>query len=297
MANVLEGLLDTDDGEDLVTGSGLAVGVSTTDDGFALAHKPLDTHPAVALLGFTAPEEWIAFGIVTRGTTRPLPATRLPATPLPPGPGALKPNTRIGLVHLVGRDNSSLSRFIPKPGETIELGEGAEGAIHDTCLRVLGLPTAPPPCSPLVYWANCWLQAVAATAAAADAALDWDAAARLHPAIELIAKHEPELVDDAVDQLVGIGRVLVAARPWDTMRQEWATGDGHAGLTAAELLWMDTGCFARWCLGTLADPDRLLEGCAEGLTADALDRLRATLDAWDLPQAPFWQEAEGETER
>lgn len=289
IADVLEGLLDPDDdGPSVVTGGGVALGAATSGDGIELATKQLDAHPAAALLGFVGPEEWLVFGVVTRGTSRALPGsdTAQATAPVPAG-------TRLGLVHLVARDGRSLSRVVPADGDPIELTEGAEGTIHDTCRRVLGLATDPPACSPLVYWANCWLEAVVAAAAAADDdPLDWPSVALLHPAIEIIERREPELTNDAIDQLEGIGRVLAAARSWEQLRVEWATGSGHAGLSPAELAWMDEGIFARWCLGTIVDPERLLARCRPNLTREAVQRLRATLAAWHLPQPPYWREPE-----
>ena len=233
-----------------------------------------DPDPVVQLLGFTAPPQWWAVGVVTGARARPLDD---PTAPTVWGT----------LVHLIERGGTSVS-LLGRPGhEPLALGgdtAAVEGRLGDACRRMLGLSTAPPPSDMTAHVIDLWLDVVARDGCD-HPGLDWDAVVARHPAgpvpgagsvcptPALMARHT-----------VAFGAML----DWERYRGTCVRlgrspfGDVDGDVAA----WMDTGMFARWMLGeALPWPERmeLLDGL---LSPGAADRLWATLALCPRPPWP-----------
>jgi hypothetical protein len=262
----------------------VAVGVSEREDGVDLAVRPLRHHPADELIGFEAPSDWRAFGIVARGRTVAWPALDLdPTGSLGPAPG-----TSVRIAHLVDRSGVSLTRMVDDDGRRHELSEATMGLVPDLCRRVLGLATEPPAESPLRYWASRWLGDVLDLADTAFTGPDWSTVAACHPAVAAVAAIDAELAAVAADHLVVAADALARAQPWDELHRRWSDpdGPGHAGLSPVEVGWMDPGMLARWCLGLTPDLDELVDAAAALLASPVARQIGEALDAWGLVARP-----------
>lgn len=206
-----------------------------------LGIKSIDAqiHPFEVLAGFTAPEEWAAFGVRARGR-----AHQLDDASTEPAPTAMT-----FLVDRAG-DEASLLRL---PDEVTEPPGPALGTIPDLCRRVLDLPTARPPASTALLWTSIWLDRVLEVWGQPhrrrDLMSSWGQIAVLHPAI-----HAPSAADVLAfadpASLVTVARSHAAAATWDQLRRSplpLALPDGPLERSVA--LWMDDGFFARWTIG------------------------------------------------
>jgi hypothetical protein len=221
--------------------------------------------PVASLLGFTAPPQWWAVGLLADGTSRDLDGSDR-------APGST-------FVHLVDRRGTSI-HIVTRPGsETIVSGPGpvvTEGRTADVCRRILGIPTAPPPGDMTTHVIDLWL-ARAIRAALDEPGLDWPAVVSRNPAHQLAVPLTTAPTPAALArQTVAFGGQL----DWDRYRLRCvdAGGTPFGELDADVAAWMDAGMFARWMLGeSLTSEARmdLLEGL---LSPGAYERLRATLD-------------------
>lgn len=197
-----------------------------------------EVHPFTALAGFTAPDEWVAFGLRVHGRAHHLDAATPP-----------EPTVTTYLMHRHGEESSLLRR-----GDRVdELDAPAVGTLPDACRRVLGRATAPPPRTTGHLWTVAWLDAILAAWSGAvghrKARMSWSDLALLHPAARVVSDHDLlDLPDTA--RFVEAGRAFTAAWPWARLRAEPAAlplpdGDLPPDVTA----WMDDGFYARWALG------------------------------------------------
>jgi len=207
----------------------------------SLGFKSLDPgiHPFGVLAGFTAPEEWSAFGIRVRGRARHLDQPN--AAPIP-----------TAMTFLVDREGAEAS-LLRLDGEVSEPPGPAVGTIPDLCRRVLGLPTAPAPASTNLLWTCVWLDRLLDTWGQPHRrralTSGWGQMAVLHPAI-----HAPSPADVVAfanpASLVTVARSHAAATSWDQLRRSplpMALPEGPLERDVA--LWMDDGFFARWVVG------------------------------------------------
>lgn len=207
----------------------------------SLGFKSIDTsvHPFEVLAGFTAPEEWSAFGIRACGRARHLDDPSAAATPT-------------AMTYLVDRHGEEAS-LLRVDGRVTDLAGPAHGTIPDLCRRVLGLPTAPAPESTVLLWTCTWLDRVLDTWGQPhrrrDLVSSWGQIAVLHPAV-----HAPTPADVLAfadpTSLVTVARSHAAAASWDDLRRSprpLALPDGPLERDVA--LWMDDGFFARWTIG------------------------------------------------
>jgi hypothetical protein len=215
----------------------------------SLGLKPLSAHvhPFEVLAGFTAPDEWRAFGIRARGRAR-----HLDDPDVEPAPTAM--------TFLVDRTGQEASR-LRLPDGVSELPGPALGTIPDLCRRVLDLPTAPAPASTVLLWTSIWLDRVL------DAwgqphrrralTSSWGQIAVLHPAIHAPAATDVLAFADPAS-LVTVARSHAAATSWEDLRRSplpLTLPDGPLDRDIAR--WMDDGFFARWTTGAFPSPATL----------------------------------------
>ncbi|MEJ7584743.1 MAG: hypothetical protein WKF43_11835 [Acidimicrobiales bacterium] len=228
--------------------------------------RPLDpgVHPVDALLGFRAPLDWDAIGVISPGQAYDAVAVR------PPVP--------VRLLHLVERSGATRSRWRSLDGsEHPAAGEAGGGFVHDCCRRVLGLPTAPPPCDPVAWWSALWLERVLATALAEPARQwCWPDLARLHP---LFAKGA---VPGRPEALAARVRAQARSTGWPALRAKASGGRAGGSLPAAIWRWMDDGLFARWALAGVPDSHQLLHELGALLRPEHIDALAVAARAGDL---------------
>jgi hypothetical protein len=204
-----------------------------------LGLKPLgEGHPFDELAGFVAPDDWTVLGLRTSGTARHLDR-----------PGG-EPQ-RIASTFLIDRRGreASVLRF---DGEVIESPGRASGTIPDTCRRVMGLATDPPPGTTELLWSAMWLDRIVERWAQPQRRCDLTSFAQLailHPAVH--APSPPDLLAVADPaSLARVARPHAAATPWDRLRRaEEPLHLPDGGLSPDIARWMDDGFFARWALG------------------------------------------------
>jgi hypothetical protein len=206
-----------------------------------LGLKPLDdgVHPFDELAGFEAPPEWTVFGLRTTGTARQLDR-----------PGSAP--QRIASTFVVDRDGreAGVLRF---DDEVIDNPGRATGTIPDTCRRIMGVPTDPPPGTPALLWATIWVHRIIERWGQPDRRRELPSSfsqlAILHPSVH---RPSPPGVITAADtaSLAGVAREDAAATTWGQLRladEPLPLPDG--GLSPEIARWMDDGFFARWALG------------------------------------------------
>jgi hypothetical protein len=206
-----------------------------------LGLKPLadGAHPFDELAGFEAPADWTVFGLRTTGRAHHLDR-----------PGA-EPR-RIASTFLVDRHGAEASvlRF---DDEVIDGPGRAIGTIPDTCRRVLGLATDPPPGTTEVLWSTMWIDRILERWGQPDRRRDLVSSfaqlAILHPAVHAPSPPDVLAVADPAS-LARVARPHAAATSWSHLRtadEPFALPDGALSTSIAR--WMDDGFFARWVLG------------------------------------------------
>jgi hypothetical protein len=230
-----------------------------------------------ALVGFAAPDEWLAIGVVTEGNARHLaqPAER----------------RRVRCVHLVDRTGTSGST-LRLQGEDASVLSSADdhdpsGRIDDVCRRALGLPTAPPQHSSAELWATVWLERLLEHRGStpADLRLPWREVAELHPAVALVVGEADgeRWGPEAAQHLTRLGELLADVHSWPVLRVACAAGEWPVdGVPAAVAEWLDDGAFSRWVLGEFPPLDQLVVAACEVVPPSVRRRLRAALRSWSL---------------
>ena len=248
-------------------------------DGFDLGVRPIDGEMSVveALAGFTAPDDWLAIGVVTEGNARHL------ADP--------SERRRVRCVHLVARSGASGSTLRLQGEEVTVLSNSDDqdpsGRIDDVCRRALGLSTAAPEHSSVELWAIVWLERVleARGSAPAEMRLPWRDVAELHPAVALVIGDADgeRWGPQAAQQLTRLGELLAEVHSWPVLRLACAAGEWPVDGVPAEVAeWLDEGAFSRWVLGAFPALDQLVGAASEVVPPSVRRRLRATLRSWQL---------------
>ena len=222
-----------------------------TDDGpFDLSVRALpSTDPISALFGFRAPDEWVAFGVVTSGTARHLDADDL--APIP-----------VRVAHLLDRRGVEVSLAKTGDGASPMLFDRCGpstsiGRVPDTCRRVLGLATSPPDTDPQLLWALDWLDRVLAEVLGRDLGSPPPAWTQIHH--------------------LHRGRSSISA-PWSIVRRECAAGQLEIGrLPARDAEWMDDGMFSRQVITAYPELSDVLIDLAELLPSETWHKIVARL--------------------
>jgi hypothetical protein len=260
--------------------------IGLTDDGVSPADPPISPgdppgdvsaaagpDPAdlvASLVGFVAPDDWRAMAVVVQGRSWLL--DDVGADPRP-----------VRLTHVVDR-SGEVATVLRHAGDppTVRQEPGA-GRLVDVCRRALGLSTPPPPEDSTLLWALQWMDGLVVRVARGERIRGLVAAARAHPAVELVAEHDPDLVDEAIARLVRLGTLMGAQRPWPKLHRAAASGEWSVeGLAPEGAAWMDAGMFARWVLGEYPDLDEYLAELGELVPEAVVDGVRAVLEQWDL---------------
>ena len=221
----------------------VAVGVSRPAPGdIELAFRHLDcTDVVCALGGFLAPAAWVAFGVIAPGHAAPVapPTDRRAGHADHRDPDDRDPVGGVPVVAcaLVARDGGTVSEVravgdheLPHPIGTHPEAAGGppQGRVIDTCRRVLGLPTDPPPFGPEVWRALAWTDRVLLAVLDADLGQP--------PAWPVLA---------ALDLPVG-----PSTASWRALRRACRRGSVLVpGVDPATAAWMDDGMFAREAIG------------------------------------------------
>ncbi|MEY2431712.1 MAG: hypothetical protein QOC92_1437 [Acidimicrobiaceae bacterium] len=249
--------------------------------GFDLGIRPLDADTSVveALCGFTAPDTWLAIGVVTEGNARAL------------DDRAAEPR-RVRCVHLVDRSGASASTVRLRGEEATVLSSlddhDPSGRVDDVCRRALGLATAPPVHTSIELWALVWLERVIASRGCApDSRVAWREIAELHPAVALVVADDERWGAEPANSLTRLAEVLADVHSWSVLRtacaaREWPVADIPPEVAA----WLDDGAFRRWLIGTFPPIEQLAAAARELVPPSVGRRLQAALRAWRLSVDP-----------
>jgi hypothetical protein len=160
------------------------------DDAFELGFRELEEgqHPLDLLLGFVAPAEWSAFGVVCFGWAAPAVGFDEARHTAELRPSLHPDRCRVRVVTLLDRDGTEWATATLDDGTVVD--EPGEGTVGDALRRCLRLPTAPPPVGTAELFAALWL----ADVAAAGRPLSWAEVASRHPAVRLLEAggHRPQ---------------------------------------------------------------------------------------------------------
>lgn len=237
--------------------------------------------PVDDLLGFDAPNDWVAFGILSSGRWRPI-----DSAPTGPWIGRGPAHGRAVLFHIVTRPGEALVAMArdgePATSDRLAADGTWYGRVDDVCRRVLGLPTAPPLRPVTELWALVWLDIVIERALAGDR-LDWPAIAAAHPAVGQLEPMLPGSVTWASDHLVELGEAHASAGSWGELRRRCAHGDvAFCGVGPDAARWMDDGMFSRWTTGSFPEVGELVTELSVLLAPSSCRRIHQTLAAWGL---------------
>lgn len=242
--------------------------------GLELCTPPPSADPIGDLVGFVAPDHWMAIGMLATGRTHDARADggRRPET----GGG---PERRARVGHFVDRmgDAVGFFRLGDDPPEVHEV-RGHAGRIDDVCRRSFALPTASPDHPLSAYWAMCWLERVLVEAERSPTHVaTWARVAR-HHLVAPAGRGAP-----TVEALIDAGLELDRTGSWEALRVMVAGGRRVPTVDAAVARWMDEGMFARWMLEARVPLGALRTAVASVVPADVAAAVDVVLDAWGLP--------------
>jgi hypothetical protein len=202
-------------------------------------------------LGWEAPPECIAVGVVATGRAHVADTPTEAPAPFSPGP---IPGIR--MCCLVTRRGEVTWRMTLPDGRSF--GDAPqEGRLLDCLRRCFALPTSPPPAGPGQLLSVFWLGAIIDEDRRVDRGLTWREISRLHPLATMMSSGTG-MCDDLQDVSIFI-RAATSTWSWETLRVRAVTDSWAGELVSPELAaWMDDGMFARWILGALPAPDELL---------------------------------------
>ena len=256
------------------TDDNTAIGIREQGTDVELLVRQLPDGSPEALLGFVAPDDWVAFGMCVTGHTTPLGHDEVVSED--------PHETRILLI--ADRHGNHLARFHVGGELRSESGDAA-GPLVDLCLRVLQRPTPKSAQSTMYLWAVLWLDRIVADFASAGTPPDWRQITPLCPGIEL--GREVFGARPTADQIATLGRCLTAGYDWEALRNLQATGHGLLPEPDADVAdWMDEGMFARRVLACLPDLEDLVEATDALAGRGARSALSKVLRAWDILPHP-----------
>ncbi len=127
-------------------GEGMLVHIAPAADGWNIGVRDLEgAPPADLLLGFVAPDEWVALGVATGGWAHPLDVA----------PSVATRRQRVAVATIVLRAGPVVGRM--RMGDEVLRTPPAYGLSLDALQRALRLPTAPPLHPTGVLFATSWL--------------------------------------------------------------------------------------------------------------------------------------------
>lgn len=251
---------------------------------------PVETpHPADPLVGFLAPEDWTAIGLISRGRAwSDDPEGTGTGSRVHVGSVVLTDAvaTPVRITSLFGRDGSATS-LLTRADEPLEVIEDApEGWVADVMARVLGRPTPPPGWSLSTWVEATWLDRIADLVLAEPGRVRrWNALARLHPLAAPGSALPGVLL--AVET-----RALDLESSWQRMRHLWCgalpSGPDLAppGGRPIDLPdWFDDGSFARWITRHLVPGEDLLPAILDAMPHAVGSELLEALVGTPLPGA------------
>lgn len=289
LASMLGAALDVEPGEPATVvrvcdlGAEVELGFLTLEEG---------DHPLAFLVGFEAPADWAAIGVVCTGRARHL--DDRDGSPV-----------AVRVAQVVARSGAWASSWTPlgplgtgpaaaafgDPDANVAAGgapEAPTGRVDDALRRALGLATPPPPApeGSALLWATQWLDELVIDAVAGADGRD---ARRRRPLATLVAAHPAVAAFDldpartTLPELVAAGHRLTALRTWPQMREACAGGRWHHDeVEPATAAWLDDGAFARWLLGAYPDLADLRATLGALLAPSALDVVDDALAGWGL---------------
>ena len=224
------------------------------------------------LIGWTAPPECAAVGMVATGHARPL-SEGLESLSLGHA------GAQIRMCCIVGRSG--------EVGWTLE-GDGgrtwaeapSEGKMLDALKRCLGLPTPPPEVPAAEIHAAAWLSSVLEHAIKSPKRLTWSDVTGLHPLARLLKGDLPASYQgdrSHTGDLDDLVRIAANAWSWREIHSQACDGNLDALIDRSLAAWMDEGMFARWLMGVVPGVDQLVGALAAYLTPSAAKRLRSVL--------------------
>jgi hypothetical protein len=220
-----------------------SLGAEGPDD---LAWFPLEGgHPLDVLLGFVAPDHWVALGVSTPGHAHPVGDDGRVDRSTDPSP--------IRVTVLFDRSGRAAGR-LRQSGEVAALPGSPEGVVADACRRCLGLATGPPPATTALLWTVSWLDRLVDAAGVATTSPrppSWTDVARLHPAVSSPRPGTEADVGPEPGALAAATVALAEAWPWSRLRADPSLVDVPGPLPEPHVIrWMDDGMWARWLLST-----------------------------------------------
>lgn len=240
-------------------------------EGFDLGVRPLEHGDNVvdALSGFTAPDEWVAIGVLTEGKAHAI-------------DGLDDGVKRVRCIHIVDRDGTSASS-LRLQGEAPTMIDDLQptGRIDDVCRRALDLDTPGPECSTLSLWTAMWLAAMIV-----HHPTTWAEVAELHPVLAMMVSDDetwPSMRNEAVEHLPRLATALAGVHTWSSLRAACAEGVWECDDVPPDVAaWLDDGAFSRWVMGSFPSIDTLALDALHLLTPTARQRAHAALIEWKL---------------
>jgi hypothetical protein len=267
-------------------------------DPLDLAVRALDGHhPVEALVGFVAPDDWSAVGVVAPATAHHLDTAAGVTAPFDNG-------DRIVTAHLIARDGASASVGRRSDGSVWSTSapsgvDQPSGRLDDVLRRALGLPTQPPPADSAELWARLWLDRVLAEVGGRpDRSWSWASLAVLHPAAQLVVDDLRGRVAEVVRAMPRLAEMLSRRRTWGDLRRDHLSGDWTTPSIQPDVArWMDDGIFSRWLLDGVPSCGETLVALRDLLPRRLVRRIEASLTGWQVSIAvdadPWLSEAAG----
>lgn len=287
----------------------LGVGVSApTPEEVDLHIKPLvGEHPVDDLLGFTAPDDWWAFGVVTSATARPMTEQQLASLghPPPADPEPMFPTpTKVLMAVLVPRRGRSISMIRERAGaaadsdlddiqQTREVPGDPGGRMGDACRRVMGRRTSPARYEARYLAHIVWLERLLREVIEFGNPTPSRARIRaLHPMGTRQEVDDPSEVDGRSDAdfaaLARLGGGAGWPRRWGALREALAAHDETVfGVTPEVAAWMDDGMFQRWIEGEVPPMRSLIRDLAVLVSDDVGETIASVMeDVLDVAHRP-----------
>lgn len=240
---------------------------------------------STGLLGWRAPHDCIAVGMVATGRARVTGHSEETSGGLSSSSElADRVNDAGGVLSLrmacvVSRDGE-VGWWMELPDSTLRTEPPAAGRMLDVLLRCFNLPTPPPDDPASEIHSAAWLASVIDGGMSSDRRLTWSDVEQLHPLARVLAGDldvRVELSDEGDDvareQFEGLLRIAAAACSWEEIRMQAARGELKPFIEPELAAWMDEGMFSRWLSAIIPSIDHLLEATRPLLVPSAARRL------------------------